>query len=246
MNKLYITLIALLLVGGVSALIVTSNGYILNRNEMAGVGDSTIANYMTNAFGLADYKIMEDKIITYYNVTYLEPYSSNGETKYRVFTQYKPFQIQKSLWNKCVNLTSQSACIDYLVNRETPFVHVENISYQENVTYYNNVSYEEEVTYYNQTEVINEVEVVDEFGNITIVNETSYIEVPYNVTETYYVQEPYQIEETKYRTENTTITSTYYQAKQEQLNQYARAKIIRDNAIDNELDYLFENMVGGI
>ena len=42
--------------------------------------------------------------------------------------------------------------------------------------------------------------------------------------------------------ENTTITSTYYQAKREQLKQFARAKIIRDNAIDNELDYLFENM----
>ncbi len=224
MKKIYLILMAVLLVGGVSALVVTNNGYILNKNEMAGVSDSTIANYMANTFGLADYKIVEDKIITYYNITYLERYSSfnsetnETETQYRVFTQYKPFIIQKSLWNECTNLTTEAACVDLLVNRETPFTFVENNSVVREVTEYNNVSNEREV------------EVEDEFGNVTL------------VTETYYELEPYQVNQTFYEITNRTITSTYYKAKQEQLKQYERAKAVRDNAIDNELDYLFENM----
>ena len=224
MKKIYLILMAVLLVGSVSALIVTTNGYILNRNEMAGVDDNTIANYMANTFGLADHKIMEDKIITYYNITYLEPHqginpeTNESETQYRVFTQLKPFIIQKSLWNECVDLTNEDACIDYLVNRETPFVYVENNSVVREVTEYNNVSNEREV------------EVYDEFGNVTL------------VTETYYELEPYQVNQTFYEVTNRTITSTYYMAKQEQLRQYERAKLVRDNAIDNELDYLFENI----
>jgi hypothetical protein len=182
MKKIYLMLMAILLIGGVSALIVTSDGYILNRDEMASVNDNVIASYMVNTFGLADYKIIEDKIITYYNITYLEssqginPETNKSETQYRVFTQYKPFIIQKNLWNECTNLTTQAACIDILVNRETPFVYVTQ-------------------------EATNETEEV-----------------------------------------NRTITSTYYQAKQEQLRQYERAKAVRDNAINNELDYLFENI----
>ena len=224
MNKIYISLIAILLIGGVSALIATENGYILNRSEMAGVGDNVIANYMVNEFGLADYKIIEDKIITYYNITYLEssqginPETNESETQYRVFTQYKPFIIQKSLWNECTNLTTEAACIDLLVNRETPFTFVENNSVVREVTEYNNVSNEREV------------EVYDEFGNVTL------------VTETYYELEPYQVNQTFYEVTNRTITSTYYMARQEQLRQYERAKAVRDNAIDNELDYLFENI----
>jgi hypothetical protein len=70
----------------------------------------------------------------------------------------------------------------------------------------------------------------DEFGNITLVNET------------YYELEPYQVNQTFYEVTNRTITSTYYMAKQEQLRQYERAKAVRDNAINNELDYLFENI----
>lgn len=224
MNKIYLILMAVLLVGTVSAIVATSNGYILNKNEMAGVGDNTIATYMQNTFGLADYKIMENKIITYYDITYLEPYFSvnnetkETETKYKVFTQYKPFIIQKSLWNECLNKTSQANCVDYLVNREEPFTFVENNSVIREVTEYNNVSNEREV------------EIYDEFGNMTLINET------------YYELEPYQVNKTFYEITNITITSTYYLAKQEQLRQYERAKLIRDNAIDNELDDLFNSM----
>jgi len=164
-KKIIIPMFALVLIGIVSALIVIDGGYILDKEEMAGVTDNQIANYMTNNFQLADYKIMENKIITYYNITYVEP-TNNGI--YKVFTQYKPFIIQKDLWNECLNKTTANTCVYILVNNPEPFVYVDE----------NN--------------------------------------------------------------ESRTIKSTYAMAYDEQLKQYERTKEIRDNAISNDLDELFD------
>ena len=165
---------AIILIGLVSALIVIDNGYLLNRDEMSEVTDNQIADYMINTFQIDSYKIMENKIIIKYNITYVEPSSYINENNesvngYRVFTQPKPFIIQKELWNECLNVTTTATCVDILVNREEPFIYDDG-------------------------------------------------------------------------EENRTITSTYYKAKQEQLRQYERAKEIRDNAISNDLDELFDRI----
>lgn len=185
MKKIYmIPLFAVILVGLVSAFIVLPNGYLLEKSEMAGVNDAVIANYMVNNLNIDSYKLMEEKIIIYYNITYIEPteYFNNetnlSETRYKVFTQAKPFIINMALWNECLNATSAAACVDVLVNNPTPLTY----------------------------------EVVEDIGD----------------------DEP--------MITNRTIVSTRYMAEQEQLRQYYRAIEIRDNAIDNELDYLFENI----
>ena len=168
MKKIYmIPAFIVILIGIVSAFIILPNGYLLEKDEMANVNNETIATYMLNTFKIADYKIMEDKIIIYYNITYVEPKNNGDEIQYKVFTQMKPFIIEKSLWNTCVNITTPETCIEVLVNYPEPFEY-----------------------------------------SITV-NETI------------------------------TITSTYFQALKEQERQYYRAVKIRDNAIDNELDYLF-------
>ncbi len=162
-KKIIIPMFAVALLSLVSALVVLDNGYLLDRSEMAGVGNSQIANYMENAFQIESYKIMENKIIIKYNITYVEP---KQDGTYKVFTQPKPFIIQKSLWNECLNKTTTANCVNILVHNEEPFVYDDGES-------------------------------------------------------------------------NRTIVSTYAKAKQEQLRQYDRAKEIRDNAIDNDLDELF-------
>lgn len=169
-KKIIIPIFIFLIVGIVSGFIITNNGYILNKEEMANIGNDAIANYMINNFDIADYKIMENKIIIYYNITYVEPKKTNGKTMYQVFTQYKPFIIEKELWNTCINLTTQANCINLLVNNPEPFIWEKN------------------------------------------------------------------------EEENITITSTYLQAYNEQVRQYYKAIKVRDNAIDNELNYLFENI----
>ena len=177
MNKKYIMILGLLLITTVSAIIVTNNGYILDRSEMAEVSNQEISNYMINTLALADYKIIEDRIIIYYNITYLESESyfnnetGQTETRYRVFTQYKPFIINKELWNDCIDITTKQNCVNVLVNNDEPYT--------------------------------------------------------------------YQITENNITT-NITIKSTYLQAYEEQERQYHRAKDIRDNAINNDLDELFD------
>lgn len=174
-KKIIIPMFALALIGIVSALIIIDNGYLLDRDEMSGVTDNQIANYMTNAFQIESYKVMENKIIIKYNITYVEPTSyfnnetNTTESRYKVFTQPKPFIIDKSLWNECLNKTTTANCVNILVHNEEPFVYDDGES-------------------------------------------------------------------------NRTITSTYYKAKQEQLKQYERAKGIRDNAISNDLDELFNRL----
>ena len=100
---------------------------------------------------------------------------NRNETQYKVFTQPKPFIIDKSLWNQCLNVTTQETCIEVLVNNPEPFYWTP--------------------------------EVEEDEENVTI-----------------------------------EIKSTYLQAYEEQERQYYRAREIRDNAIGNELDYLFENI----
>jgi len=119
-KKIIIPMFALVLIGIVSALIVIDGGYILDKEEMSRVSNSQIANYMTNAFQIESYKIMEDKIIIKYNITYVEP-TTNGT--YKVFTQPKPYIIQKSLWNECLNKTTTANCVNILVHNEEPFIY---------------------------------------------------------------------------------------------------------------------------
>jgi len=177
MKKIYmIPLFAVLLVGLVSGFILYDGGYLLDRNEMSEVTNQQIQNYMENTFGIVDHKLMENRIIVYYNITYVEPTSyfnnetNETETRYKVFTQPKPFIIEKELWNTCLNETTQQNCVNILVNNPEPFIWV-----------------------------------IDEETNLT-------------------------------------IKSTFLQAYEEQERQYYRAKEIRDNAIDNDLDYLFEQI----
>lgn len=124
MKKRYIisTLIAIIMVISLtSALIVIQVGYQLDKDEMASVTNTQIAQYMTNEFKMVDYKLMEDRIIIYYNITYIEPTNIGNGTQYKVFTQPKPFIIEKTLWNECLSLTSKETCIGILVNNPEPF-----------------------------------------------------------------------------------------------------------------------------
>jgi hypothetical protein len=179
-----IPLFAVILIGIVSAFIVLPNGYLLEKDEMAGINNEVIATYMVNSLNIESYKLMENKIIVYYNITYIEPTeyfngeTNETETRYKVFTQPKPFIINIALWNECINLTTEAVCVDLLVNNPTPLVY----------------------------------EVTEDIGD----------------------DEPMVY--------NRTVVSTRYLAEQEQLRQYYRSLKIRDNAIDNELDYLFENI----
>jgi len=121
MKKIYlIPFLAILLVGIGSAVFVIPGGYQLTKDEMSEVSDGDIANYMNNNFQIENYKLMENKIIVYYNITYVEPTKNGTETQYKVFTQPKPFIIPKSLWNECINLTTAAVCVDVLVNNEEP------------------------------------------------------------------------------------------------------------------------------
>jgi|AntAceMinimDraft_4_1070372.scaffolds.fasta_scaffold05218_13 hypothetical protein len=142
MKKIYmIPLFAVLLMGIVSALIIIPGGYQLNKDEMASVSDELIANYMLNQFQIADYKLMENRIIIYYNITYVEPTfvtnteTNETETQYKVFTQLKPFIIEKDLWNQCLNITTEETCVAVLVNNPEPFYWTPEVGEdEENVT----------------------------------------------------------------------------------------------------------------
>lgn len=141
MNKIIIMLLGIFLLTGVTAIVTLSNGNkILSDDELASKTDEQIQSYMENNLEMTRYKLLDEKIIVYYNITYVEPShssyfdNSTNETidkPYRVFTQEKPFTISKEIWEKCTNKTTKQNCRDYLVDRETVFHLVENVSITE-------------------------------------------------------------------------------------------------------------------
>ena len=213
-KKIMLGILAMLIILSttVSAIIMLENGFLLEITEMASVTDQQIQNYMTNNLVLADYKLMENKIITYYNITYLEPtnyYNPENnptEKRYRVFTQYKPFIIKKGLWNYCLNKTTPNNCINILVNNPEPFVW--------------------------QTIEVNTLW-DDCLQATTLTN-----------CENLLLNNPVFAEQVNQGDTiiNKTIKSTYLQAYEEQERQYYRAKLIRDNAIQNNLEELFNTI----
>lgn len=213
MNKKIIILLGIFMLAGVMAIIVLPNGdKLLGDEDFSNVTDDQIQTYMENNLQMTKYKTLDEKIIVYYSIVYIEPTHVNNN--YRVFTQEKPFIISIDLWDFCINKTTKQNCRDYLVDRQTPYYLIENDSVIREVTEYNNVSKEREV------------EVEDEFGNITLVNET------------YYELEPYQINRTFYEITNTTIESTYLRAYAEQERQFSRAIEFRNKTIVNRLEEL--------
>jgi len=124
-KKLLIALVfgMILLVGTVTAIITLDNGdLVLENGELAGVTNNQIANYMENSFDLTRHKVMDDKIIVYYDITYVEP-THDGAESFIVFTQEKPFKISIELWNECLSKTDKDSCKTILVDRDTPFVY---------------------------------------------------------------------------------------------------------------------------
>lgn len=129
MNKKIITIaiIGILLLAGVTAIITLENGdKIIESSELSQITDNQIANYMNNSLQITRHKLLNKKIIVYYNITYLEPMHVNNS--YRVFTQEKPFFISIELWKKCLNKTTKSTCKNLLVDRQNPYYLIENIT----------------------------------------------------------------------------------------------------------------------
>lgn len=125
------------MLSGAIAIITLPNGdKILSDEELADVTNNQIRNYMENNLEITRHKLLDEKIIVYYNVTYLEP--THVDNSYKVFTQEKPFKISKELWEKCINKTTNQNCRDYLVDRETPYYLIENNSIVEG----NEITYE--------------------------------------------------------------------------------------------------------
>lgn len=129
------------MLAGVMAVVTMQNGNkILGDDEFANVTDDQIQTYMENNLEMTRYKLLDEKIIVYYNITYIEPthssYTYNDsenithtlDKPYKVFTQEKPFTISTDLWERCINKTTKQNCRDYLVDRETPYYLVENAS----------------------------------------------------------------------------------------------------------------------
>lgn len=128
MKKIYLTLIiGTFLLAGTLAFVILDNGDILlEKEEFAQVTDNQIATYMQSVFKLTRYKVMDDKIIVYYNLTYIEP-TQNENFSYKVFIQEKPFKIDINLYNKCMNVTTLEVCKQILVDNEELFVYNETI-----------------------------------------------------------------------------------------------------------------------
>jgi len=122
MNKKIILTIALgfiiLASASVFAIITLENGTkLLEKGELAEVTNNQIANYMENNLDMTRYRVLDTKIIVYYNITYVEP--TNG--MYRIFIQEKPFKIPIELWQECLGQASKATCKTILADREEPF-----------------------------------------------------------------------------------------------------------------------------
>lgn len=228
-KKILFTILGIFLLATATAILTLSDGSkLISEEELKTKTDEEIQNPMQNNVVMTRYVKLQDKMLFYYNHTYLEPThsdytynDSNNVTQtivkpYKIFTQEKAYPVSLDLWKKCINKTTESNCRDYLVDRTTPYYLIENNSYIQEVTEYNNVSYQQEVN------------ITDEFGNMTTINQT------------YYQLEPYQINRTFYEIINTTIKSTYLQAKEEQIRLFEKAKYFRDKANYNELSELEE------
>lgn len=107
-----------LLIGAFAFVVLPSGTILLSKQEFSSLTNNQISNYMANNLQMTRYKVMDDRIIVYYNLTYIEP-STNGT--YRVFIQEKPFKIGIDLYEYCLNVTTLQNCKNYLVDRETPF-----------------------------------------------------------------------------------------------------------------------------
>lgn len=126
-KKYIIGIFMLFLIGTVSAIITLENGdKIVTDADLQQITEQQISNYMNNTLEMTRYKIVQDNIFVYYNITYLEPTHINDT--YRVFIQEKPFKIPGELWERCTNKTTVQNCRGYLVDRQTPYYLVENVS----------------------------------------------------------------------------------------------------------------------
>lgn len=127
MNKKYLIfmLIGVFLVTIVSAGILSDG--ILTKDEMAGLSNAQIGNYMEGNLNFVKYTEVEDNNFYYWNITYLEPTTwfnnetNQSEKAYREFTQAKPFKVSKSLYETCLTLTSNANCKGILITNEEPY-----------------------------------------------------------------------------------------------------------------------------
>lgn len=122
---LLFTIFGILLLAGSLAFIVQENGDILlNGTEFSEVTNQQIANHLDHNLVMTRYVKTNEKLIPYYNLTYIEP-THDENNSYRVFTQEKGFPISLDLWNQCLNITTIQNCKNILVDRDTPFIYHE-------------------------------------------------------------------------------------------------------------------------
>ena len=170
MKKIYLTLIiGIFLLAGTMAFIILENGNILiEEDEFAQVTNNQIENYMENNLQITRYKVLNDKILIYYNLTYVEPTQNKNES-YRIFIQEKPFTINIELYNKCINKTSLSNCKSILVDNEEPFIYNETIGEEINTitiksTYLR--AYEEQMRLYKKAIGYRDKAIYNELDNL--------------------------------------------------------------------------------
>lgn len=125
-KKIFLILIlGIILLGSVISIINLPNGNkLLTKQEFSQLTNNQIFNYMKNNLNMTRYEILDNKILVYYNLTYVEPTHRDG--LYRVFSQEKPFKINIDLYEECLNLTTLQTCKIYLVDRTTPFYYITN------------------------------------------------------------------------------------------------------------------------
>ena len=124
-----------MLVGVMAVTILPNGDRILEKEEFSNVLDSQIQTYMENDLQITRYKLLDEKIIVYYNITYIEQTHVNDT--YRLFTQEKPFIISIDIWELCINKTTKQNCRNYLVDSITPYYLIQNESVvQDNITFY--------------------------------------------------------------------------------------------------------------
>jgi hypothetical protein len=136
MNKrkiMMFSFVGIFLVALVSAGILSDG--MITRDEVAGLSNAQIGNYMEGKLDFVGYKVVEDNFIDYWNITYLEPAgmminpeTNESEKYYREFTQAKPFKVSKDLYQTCLDLTSAENCKDVLRWNPEPYnwTRVEN------------------------------------------------------------------------------------------------------------------------
>jgi len=146
---------------------------IFTKDEFKKLSDNEIKDIMQNDNPLTRIDYLENKIMVYYNVTYLEPTHVNNN--YRKFTQEFGVKITYDEWDLCMEkIGKEEDCINYLVYDLTPHSVIENNSYIKEVTEYKNIS------------ITKQIEEIDKDENIIYKNITTYESEPYKINKTFY------------------------------------------------------------